>query len=90
MTATPIQATYEIGQTVTCYADANPEATYVWQSLKTSEFWYGESFTTREDMVGYQLMRCTARNTLQGFDYTRDFFLDVYVDGKRQAAPLGE
>lgn len=80
MTAWPIQAAYEVGQTITCYADANPEASYVWQSLRTSEVWYGDTFTTRADMVGYQLMRCTARNTLQGFDYTRDYFLDVYIN----------
>jgi len=80
MTAWPIQATYEIGQQITCWADANPDATYSWQSLRTSEVWYGDSFTARADMVGYQLMRCTARNTLQGFDYSRDYFLDVYIN----------
>jgi hypothetical protein len=78
---TPIQASYEIGQTITCSADAYPEATFQWQSLRNSELWFSESFTIREDMVGYQLMRCTARNTIQGFDYTRDQFLDVYVNG---------
>ena len=81
VTASPIQASYAIGVTVTCSADANPSATFSWQSLRTSENWFSASFTTREDMVGYQLMRCTARNTLQGTEYTRDYFLDVYVDG---------
>jgi hypothetical protein len=78
--ASPIKASYEIGETITCTADAYPEATFVWQSLRNSEFWYQDSFTTRDDMVGYQLMRCTARNTIQGFDYIRDYFLDVYVN----------
>jgi hypothetical protein len=80
MTATPMKASYAIGEQITCWADAWPTANYVWQSLRTSEFWYDDSFTTREDMVGYQLMRCTATNSLGGYDYTKDLFLDVYVD----------
>jgi hypothetical protein len=81
MTATPTKASYEIGEEVTCWADAFPTANYVWQSLRTSEFWYSDKFTTTESMIGYQLMRCTAMNNLDGYDYTRDLFLDVYVNG---------
>lgn len=86
MTAYPLLASYDIGATITCWADAYPPPSYQWQSLRTSEFWYTQSFTTREDMVGYQLMRCTARNSMQGFDYTRDFFLDVYVSAPTTTA----
>jgi hypothetical protein len=86
ITAWPIQAAYEIGDTVTCWADANPTAVYQWQSLRTSEFWYAATFETREDMVGYQLMRCTARNSMQGYDYTKDLFVDVYVNAKTTTA----
>jgi hypothetical protein len=87
MTAYPIQASYEIDQSISCWADANPLATYQWQSLRTSEFWYSDTFTTREDMVGYQLMRCTASNTMQGELYTKDYFLDVYVNQKTTTPP---
>lgn len=80
MTAYPIQATYEIGQTVTCWADAFPIPEYSWQSLRNSEQWFSSSFTTHAGMVGYQLMRCTAKNNIIGFDYQRDFFLDVSVN----------
>jgi hypothetical protein len=80
VTAFPIQSSYEIGQTITCTADANPEATFIWQNIRTGEIIYGASFVTREDLVGYQLMRCTASNVLQGVTYNRDFFLDVYVN----------
>jgi len=78
--ASPIQAAYEIGQTITCTADAYPDATFTWQSLRNSEVWNSDSFETREDMVGYQLMRCTARNTILGYSYTKDYFLDVYIN----------
>lgn len=80
MTAYPIQASYEIGDTITCWADAFPSPSYMWQSLRTSQQWFTQSFTTTVDMVGYQLMRCQARNTMIGYDYTKDYFLDVYVN----------
>jgi hypothetical protein len=82
MTAYPLQASYEIGDRVTCWADANPTATYQWQSLATNEIWTNESFVTRPDMVGFQTMRCTARNTIMDKDYTQDLFIDVYVNPK--------
>jgi len=80
MSATPTLASYEIGQDVVCWADAYPDAIYTWQSLRTSDMWFSDTFTTTAAMVGYQLMRCTAKNTLQGYDYSRDLFLDVYVN----------
>lgn len=64
MIASPIQAAYEIGQKITCSADANPEATFTWKSHRTSELWYSDTFEIREDMVGRQLMSCFARNTI--------------------------
>jgi len=78
--ATPIQEYYEVGQTITCTADAFPEATIQWESLKDSERWFSDSFEIRADMVGYQLMRCSARNTILGIVNIRDIFIDVYVN----------
>jgi hypothetical protein len=86
--AWPIPPYYQTGQTITCNADANPPATYAWQNLKTSEYTVGDSFVTRADMLGYQMMRCTARNTMMGLNYTRDIFIDVYVHGEHPLAPL--
>lgn len=81
MRAYPVQPLYDIGQIITCSADAKPTPTYLWQNVYTNEIWYSDSFTVREDMVGYQLIRCQAQNVIGGLTYTNDFYLDVYVNG---------
>jgi hypothetical protein len=88
LSAWPVLPTYQTGHTITCYADANPPATYVWQNLKTLEYTVGDSFVIYADMLGYQLMRCTAQNTMMGLNYTREFYLDVYVNGEQPLAQL--
>jgi hypothetical protein len=54
-------------------------ATYVWQNMRTLEWWLSNSFTIREDMVGNQTMRCHAQNTINGVDYNADYFVELYV-----------
>lgn len=80
LTVKPAQTVFEVDDTITCEADANPQAVYIWQSLRTSEIWYNNPVTLRSDMVGYQMMRCTARNVLQEVSYSRDIFVEVTVN----------
>ncbi len=80
VTVYPILSSYIVGQTINCTANADPPATFQWLRVKTGEIFQGASVTLREDMVGYSLMRCTARNTIQGTQRTTDAWLDVYVE----------
>jgi hypothetical protein len=79
MYSSPVYYQYEVGQTITCFADAFPMATYVWQNMRTLEWWLSNSFTIREDMVGNQTMRCHAQNTINSVDYNADYFVELYV-----------
>jgi hypothetical protein len=76
---TPDYPAYDIGTTITCYADAFPMATITWQSLLTGDWFSSQSFTTSADMVGNQTMRCHAENLINGIQYYADYFIQVIV-----------
>ena len=78
----PIKASYEIGDNITCYADAYPAPTYIWFNSLT-----GASFSTQklifdDTFVGSQQLRCNAENTIDGQVYTSDLLVSVIVNRK--------
>src|SRR6218665_563464 len=82
MYATPIKQYYEVGNVLTCYADALPPATFDWFNTRTNEQFDSQGFNVTEDLVGTtQQMRCQARNTIQGFVYSDNLVVNVTVLG---------
>jgi hypothetical protein len=78
--ATPIKASYEVGDVITCTAAANPAASFQWQNMRTQSFYLTHTYTVTEDMRGYtDQLRCQAQNMIQGSIYSRNLFINVYV-----------
>lgn len=86
--AVPMKPTYNVGDVVTCYADAFPDPFYEWQNLITTERINSQVFTVTEAMVGLNTtMRCQAQNLIQGFLYSANIFIYVYVPEPTTAEP---
>jgi hypothetical protein len=76
----PLKPTYDVGDQVTCYADAFPPPFYQWQDMRTLEFFSTQTFTVTASMVGWNTtMRCQAQNLIQGFLFSADIFIQIYV-----------
>ena len=78
----PEQDSYEIGDTVECWADANPDADYWWRNLDTLETWNGHVLYASDALVGSSRMQCHANNTINGLQYTNDYFFNFTVNRK--------
>jgi len=59
---TPVKESYEIGDTLTCNADANPLPTFVWTDLLTNTDYVSQTFTITESMAGSAAFRCQVTN----------------------------
>jgi hypothetical protein len=76
----PMRPAYAVGDVLTCYADANPDATYKWQNMLTLVTSDGQTYTITEDMVGLNTtLRCQAVNIIQGFIFSENLFIPAYV-----------
>jgi hypothetical protein len=79
MYAVPIRPSYQVGDIITCYADAFPPAFYQWQNMRTLEVFTSQSYNITEDDVGHNnTLRCQAQNLIQGFLYSANLF--IYAD----------
>jgi hypothetical protein len=78
----PEQDTYEIGDRIECWSDANPSAAYYWQNLDTLERWDGQILTATEELVGSSRMRCHAENIIDRVLYANDYFFNFTVNRK--------
>lgn len=75
---TPTQETYEIGQVLTCNADAVPLPTYKWTNLVTMVEYNSQSLTITESMVGYNVLRCQVINAVS----SANIFLNATVNAR--------
>jgi len=74
---------YEVGDVLTCQADAFPTPSYVWQNLRTTEVFNNQQLIIPANWLGTnQTMRCEARNIIEGAQYTNNYFLNVDVQGE--------
>jgi hypothetical protein len=87
MYISPDKESYEIGEVIDCYADANPAAAYFWQNLDTNERFDGYQLVLNESMVGSQPMRCSAANNITGLTYTNDIFFTLIVNPRTTTPP---
>jgi len=78
--ASPIKSFYEVGDVIICTSDANPTAAYQWHNLRTQDIFVSRNFTVTSELVGTnQTVRCQAQNVIQGFVYSDNIFVVVYV-----------
>jgi hypothetical protein len=76
----PVKATYDVGDVITCYADAYPPPFYGWQNWITNEVINSQSFTVDARYQGLNTtMRCQAQNLIQGLLRSANIFIAVYV-----------
>lgn len=80
LSATPIKPIYEIGDIISCQADAYPAASYGWQNMRTLEIFWGQGFLVTENLEGTeQTLRCQATNIIFGNSYSSNYFINVTV-----------
>jgi len=72
----PIQASYEVGQVLTCYADSQPLPSYTWSDMIALIDYPSQSLTLSIDMVGYRVLRCRAVNSVS----TGNLFVNITVN----------
>jgi len=72
----PVKSSYEIGDTLTCSADANPLATYVWTDVLANIDYVSTTLTITESMVGPAIFRCEVTNLVG----TANIFVNTTVN----------
>jgi len=71
---------YKVGDTLECFADAFPTATFSWHNLRTNARIDGSILVIPESWEGFEnAMRCDAYNTINGFRFNRELHLAVNV-----------
>jgi len=78
-----LKQNYEVGDNITCHTDANPEAYYMWQNIRTLDvFGDRQTYTVTEDLRGTnQSMRCQVQNIIHGFVWSDNVFIPLNVPG---------
>jgi len=81
MYAVPMRTNYEVGDQITCYADAHPTAFYLWQNMRDLENTNGQVYTIKASDLGHMnfSLRCQAQNLIQGFLMTGNLFIFINV-----------
>jgi hypothetical protein len=82
MYRTPEKVSYEIGDEIQCFADANPTATYYWRNLDTLEVYDDNRLLATDRLVGTQRMQCHAENLIGDVLYTNDYFFNFTVNAR--------
>jgi len=76
----PVKLEFEVGETITCFADALPPATYQWVNMDTGDVIYGQTVSVFYSWRGLNsTLRCLAWNSVDGAFYTDTYFLTAYV-----------
>jgi len=80
MYAVPSKPSYQVGDLITCYADAFPPPFYQWQNMLSLVTYSTQVFNVTQDMVGFNTtLRCAAQNLIQGFLFSSNLFIFVDV-----------
>jgi hypothetical protein len=76
MYADPMKDNYLVGDTIECFADAFPTASFEWHNLRTNERISGSLLTIPQEWEGTtQTLRCQAINTINGAQYSNDLYI---------------
>lgn len=80
MYAVPMKQQYAVGDLITCYADAFPAPFYQWANMITLEVFSSQIYNVTDMDVGLNTtLRCQAQNLIQGFLFSANLFVNVYV-----------
>jgi hypothetical protein len=81
LAAEPQKLKYEVGDILTCSADAFPPAAFFWQNMRTNQITSGPTLVVDSQWQGFnQTMRCEARNTIEGTVYSNNLFIPLDVN----------
>jgi hypothetical protein len=80
MYVSPTKPQYEVGETISCWADAFPPPYYGWLNMRTNEVITGQNLVVDASHVGFNTtMRCQAQNLIQGMLRSANLFISVIV-----------
>ncbi len=81
----PALSSYEIGDTLTCSADANPAARYSWLAVDgpvAGTTWQGQTILLTIAMVGQNTLRCRAENDINCATFSEENYYNVTINRK--------
>jgi hypothetical protein len=81
MYAVPSKPSYNVGDVITCHADANPTSIYSWQNLRTGQIVSSDqNFEIDSTYEGWTTaMRCVAQNSILGVVYNTNLIINITV-----------
>ena len=78
----PNEYHYFVGESIICYADANPPANITWQNMQSGEIFYSDTIDITDSLLGNTwTLRCQARNIIQGKVYAANLPTNITVIG---------
>jgi hypothetical protein len=80
----PVQSSYEIGQTLRCNADAVPLPTFKWTNLNTLVDYNSQTLVLTSDMVGALSLRCQVVNSVS----SANLLINITVNPITTTPPL--
>ena len=80
LTIDPLQAEYQVGDTIVCSARGNPTPDVIWLSLEDNVT--SNVLTVTSNMMGTVSYTCQGTNTVQGVLYQKEVLITFQVVGK--------
>jgi hypothetical protein len=60
----PVKSAYEVGEVLTCHADAVPLPTFMWTDMINNVDYHQQTLTTTTAMIGSAILRCQVTNVV--------------------------